>query len=71
MAEQGRREAGGLAARTGCFQEELGQIFPGTRQLPAGPGPQSYGLARRIPQGTAAGEKVLAKYDDSLITVGV
>jgi hypothetical protein len=72
MAEQGRRETGGLAARTGCCQEELGQIFPGTRQLPAGPGPQGcFDSLGEFLKGQPAGEKVLAKYDDSLITVGV
>jgi hypothetical protein len=38
--EQGRREAGGLAARTGCLQEDLGQVFLDTRQFPAEPGLQ-------------------------------
>ncbi len=72
MTKQGRREAGGLAARTGCLNEDLGQVVLDMRQLPAEPGPQggldSLGeLLERQP----AREKMLAKRDDSLLAVGV
>jgi hypothetical protein len=72
MAEQGRREAGGLAARTGRRHEEHGQIFPDTRQFCAGPGPQGhFDSLGEFLEGQPAREKVLAKDDDSLLAIGV
>ena len=72
MTKQGRREAGGPAARAGCLNEYPGQVVLDTRQLPAEPGPQggldSLGelLERQAPR-----EKMLAKRDDSLLAVSV
>ena len=72
MTEQGRREAGGLAARTGYLQEDLGQVFLDTRQLPAEPGPQGrLDTLGELRKRQAAREKVLAKRDDSLLAVGI
>ncbi len=72
MTEQGRREAGGLAARAGCLNEDLGQAFLDPRQVPAEPGPQSgFDSLRELLKRQAAREKVLAKRDDSLLAVGI
>src|ERR1035438_314234 len=40
MTKQGRREAGGLAARARSLWKDLGQVLLNMRQLPAEPGPQ-------------------------------
>ena len=72
MTKQGRREAGGPAARAGCLNEHPGQVVLDPRQLVAEPGPQggldSLGelLERQAPR-----EKMLLKRDDGLIAVSV
>jgi hypothetical protein len=72
MTKQGRREAGGPAARTGCLGKDLGQVVLNMRQLAAEPGPQG-GLDSlgELLKRQAAREKMLAKRDDSPLTVGV
>jgi hypothetical protein len=72
MTEQGRREAGGLAARAGCLNEDLGQVVLDLCQLPAEPCPQgSFDSLGKLLERQAAREKVLAKRDDSLLAVGI
>ncbi len=72
MAEQGRRETGGPAARSGCLNEDLGQFIVDTRQFPADPGPQgSLNSLGELLERQPACEKVLAKCDNSLLAVSV